>query len=248
MSERREMIRTEAPVNGGRPWASAVVWIVLLLVIGVPVGYVFVMWNHAALNAPARIGGAMTQFAADVLRPQKVVNDVVFTSIRDLHARQKLIVLESSIDADVTREEGDTSWGFYWGTNVARVAVRDARVQYCIDLSSLGTADFVYDHARKTLTVTIPYPRLDTQMVGIDPAKIQTLDLRGGWARLDKQSTRDSAIAELRPRIIIQASTPFMKKQAEEAGKTAMLNLLSPMAQTLGKEGVKLDVVYRGRQ
>jgi hypothetical protein len=188
----------------------------------------------------------MRDFAADVMRPQTTVNEVVFASIQDMQRKQKLVVLETTVDADVTREEGSTSWGMYWGTNVARVAVKDAHMQYYIDLTGLGTADFNYNDTAKTLTISVPAPRLDTTMISIDPAKIQTLDLRGGWARWDKQDTRDSAIGELRPKIIIQADTPFMQKQAQDAGKQAIVQFLKPLMENLSKEGVKMDVVYRG--
>jgi hypothetical protein len=234
------------PRKFGVSYAIAMSFIVLLLVVGIPIAYVFVMWNRAALDAPGRFGSAMTQFAAEALRPKLSVNQVVFSSVEEMHKEAKLLVLKTTVDADVTSEEGSSSWGVYWGTNVARVAVKGAHVQYSIDLQAMGTADFLYDDATQTLTVIAPHPQIDTDMVGIDPASIQTLDLRGGWMRWDKQDTRSHAIAELRPNVIIAASKPFLKKQADEAGREALTNLLSPMAQNLRAQGVKLDVKYRG--
>ncbi len=163
-----------------------------------------------------------------------------------MHKDAKLIVLKTTVDADVSREES-SNWGYwYWGTNVARVAVKGANVQYVIDLANIGTSDFLYDDAAKTMTIILPRPHIDTDMVSIDPAKIQTLDLRGGWMRWDKQDTREHAMSELKPKIIIEASKPFLKKQAAEAGEDAMKTLLSPMAQNLGKDGIKIEVKYRG--
>src|ERR1700744_1150405 len=188
-------------------WAVAAVLVAGILTVGIPLGIAFVMWNRAAVDAPRHLGDAMRGFATDVLQPKVTVNEVVFASIQDMQRQQKLVVLQTTVDADVTREEGSTSWGMYWGTNVARVAVKGAHVQYAIDLSSLGTSDFTYNESAKTLTVTLPPPHLDTTMVSIDPAEIQTLDLRGGWMRWNKQETRENAIAELKPKIIIQANT-----------------------------------------
>ncbi len=226
-------------------WAIAAVLIAGILAIGIPLGVAFLMWNRAAIDAPKNLGDAMRGFATDVLQPKVTVNEVVFASIQDMQRQQKLVVLQTTVDADVTREEGSSSWGMYWGTNVARVAVKGAHVQYAIDLSSLGTSDFIYNESAKTLTVTLPPPHLDTTMVSIDPAQIETLDLRGGWMRWNKQETRENAIAELRPKIIIQANTQFMQKEAREAGIDAATRFLAPLMTNLTKDGVKLNVTYR---
>ncbi|MGN6366784.1 MAG: DUF4230 domain-containing protein [Phycisphaerae bacterium] len=227
------------------PLALAIVLSAGILTIGIPLGMAFLMWNRAAIDAPKHLGDAMRGFAADVLQPKVTVNEVVFASIQDMQRQQKLVVLQTTVDADVTREEGSTAWGMYWGTNVARVAVRGAKVQYAIDLSSLGTSDFTYNESAKTLTVTLPPPHLDTTMVSIDPAQIQTLDLRGGWMRWNKQETRENAIAELRPKIITQANSPFMQKEAREAGLDAVTRFLTPLMTNLTRDGVKLNVTYR---
>ena len=229
-------------------WAVAAVLVAGILTVGIPLGVAFLMWNRAAIDAPKNLGDAMRGFATDVLQPKVTVNEVVFASIQDMQRQQKLVVLQTTVDADVTREEGSTSWGMYWGTNVARVAVKGAHVQYAIDLSSLGTSDFTYNESAKTLTVTLPPPHLDTAMIAIDPGQIQTLDLRGGWMRWNKQETRDNAIAELKPKIIIQANTPFMQKEARDAGQEAITRFLAPLMTNLTKEGVKLNVVYRRPQ
>jgi hypothetical protein len=233
------------PRKHSSAWPLAATFIAIALVIGLPLGIAFLMWNRAAIDTPARLGNAMQNFAADVLRPQTTINEIVVSTIQDMKKQQKLVVLETTVDADVTREEGSTAWGMYWGTNVARVAVKDAHVQYYIDLSNLGTADFTYSEPAKTLTVSLPPPKLDTTMVSIDPAKIQTLDLRGGWMRWNKSETRDNAIAELRPKIIIQASTSFMQKEARDAGQEATSRFLTPLLTNLNKDGIKLLITYR---
>jgi hypothetical protein len=229
----------------GTPWAVAAVFIVMILVAGVPFGILVVTWGRAAAEAPGKMGAAFTQMAADALRPQITVRQIAVSGLEDLKKQQKLVVLEPIVSGDVTREEGSSSWGMYWGTNTARVVVKDAHTQYYIDLSALQTSDVQYTDSEKILRLTVPRPRLDTDMVAIDPGKIQTADLRGGWARWDKQGTKDRAIAELKPSIIVQASKPFIRKQAEDAGIDAMKGVLSPMAEALKPEGVKVEVKYR---
>ena len=233
------------PGRFGTPWAVAAVFIVGILVAGVPFGILVVTWGNTVAGAPRRMGAAFTQMAADALRPQVTIHTIVVSNVEDLKRRAKLVVLEPVVSADVTREEGDSSWGMYWGTNVARVAVKDAHAQYVIDLDHMETSDYLYDDSDKTLRVLVPKPHLDVDMVSIDPAKIETLDLRGGWARWDKQDTKDRAIAELKPSVIVQANKPFIREQANEAGIQAMAGLLSPLAQALKPDGIKVEVQYQ---
>jgi hypothetical protein len=229
----------------GTPWAVAAVFIAMILVAGIPFGILVVTWGKAAAEAPGKMGAAFTQMAADAIRPQITVRQIAVSGIEDLKKQQKLVVLEPIVSGDVMREEGSSSWGMYWGTNVARVVVKDAHTQYYIDLSTLQTSDIDYNDAEKILRLSVPRPRLDTDMIAIDPAKIETVDLRGGWARWDKQGTKDRAVAELKPSIIVQASKPFIRKQAEDAGIEAMQSVVSPMAQALKPEGVKIELKYR---
>ncbi len=238
-------VRPQGRPRGSAAWAVAAVFIVGMLLAGIPFVVLAITWGRSIATGPARIGGALTQMAADALRPQVSIRTIAVSGIEDLQRQQKLVVLTPVVSADITRQEGGSSWGMYWGTNVARVVVKNARTQYAIDLSQEGTADYRYDEAAKTLTLYVPRPRLDTQMVSIDPAQIETVDLRGGWARWDKQETKDHAIAELKPAIIVQATKPFIRKQAEEAGMEAMRTLVAPMIQALKPEGVTVEVRYR---
>jgi hypothetical protein len=221
-----------------------VVLLGLMLVIGGPIGYVVITWSNRVAEAPARVTQMLSAAAAEAARPKLTISEVVVNAIQDVQKQNKLAVFDTVVNADVTREESESSWGMYWGTNVARVAVRDARVQYVIDLRGVSTSDFMYDKEAKVLTVGVPRPRIDTNMVAIDPGKIRTLDLRGGWARFDKQETRQNAIASLRPQVIAQAKAPFVQKLAEDAGLEAMSRYLEPVAGALAQDGARVKVVY----
>jgi hypothetical protein len=222
-------------------WPLAAVLITLTLVVGIPFGYLAMR----AADAPARVMSSLSQAAADAVRPKISMNEIILTSISDLHKESKLVVLTTDVNTDVTREEGASSWGVYWGTNVARVAVKEAKVQYVIDTGKVGTSDFVYDEPSGVLSVTFPRPHVDTSMVSIDPGKIQTLDLRGGWARFDKQQTRERAFAELRPKVITQAQASYVREIADAQGIAATTQLLQPLAETLKRDNVTLRVSYR---
>jgi hypothetical protein len=231
---------TAAP-RASRSWAFASVLIVMMVIGGLLVYYITSHTFHAMRSVP----NALREFATDVGRPKFVVHEVVVSTVEDAHRQSKLVVLNAKVNADVTRMEGSSRWGIYWGTNTARVVVRDARVQYTIDLAGLGSSDFDYNEKTKVLTVTVPRPQIDTQMVSIDPSKIETLDLTGGWARFNKRETWDHAVAELVPKVILEGSRPLVRKEADEAGKEAMLNLLQPLADRVSKEGVSIAVKYR---
>ena len=226
-------------------WAVAAVMVTIVLLIGVPAAYMVITWSHAVATAPGRLVGTLSQAAADAVRPRVTINEIVLNSISDLHQENKLVVYTADVSTDVTREEGSVSWGMYWGTNVARVAVRDARVQYVIDLDKVSSSDFLYTADVKVLSLSLPRPRIDMSMVAIDPANVQTLDLRGGWARWDKQDTRDHALAELRPKIIAQANARYIRELADTHGLDAAAQLLQPLADTISHDGIKLHVSYR---
>jgi len=228
-------------VRTSRAWAFALMAVVVILTVGFLTWYIAAGWFTTMKKVPDQI----REFAANVARPKVVINEVVMSSVEDVRRQNKLVVLKVTVTADVTRQEGSSSWGMYWGTNTARVVARDARAQYYIDLAGIGTSDFVYDEKAKTVTVTVPRPQLDTQMGSIDPSKIQTLDLSGGWMRWNKRETWERAVAELVPKVITEASRPIWRKQAEDAGKEAMMGLLRPMSDTVGKDGVVVEVRYR---
>ena len=231
--------------EGSRAWAVAAVFIAGIVAVGVPTGYVVMKWGGAMVDGPAKVSGALARAAADAMRPRLTVSEVVMNSVQQLRKENKLVVFTADISADVTRQEGSSAWGIYWGTNVSRVAVRDAKVQFVIDLSKLQTSDVIYDDHAKMLTLFLPRPTIDAAMVAIDPGKIQTLDLRGGWARFDKSDTLGHAIAELRPQVLTQAEAPFVRELAQSAGIDAATKLLGPLAGALSHDGMDIRVTYR---
>ena len=232
---------TDKAPRASAAWPVASVFLTLILVVGLPAGFMV----YRAVTAPSRFVSTISQAAADAVRPKVTIHEIVLNSISDVHKESKLVVLSAGISTDVTREEGSSSWGIYWGTNVARVAVKNARVQYVIDCGTLRTSDYVYNEPARVLSITFPRPQVDTSMVNIDPGQVETLDLRGGWARFDKEDTKDHALAELRPKIVVQAQAPYIRELAEARGMEAAGRLLQPLADALNRDGVRLSVAYR---
>ena len=101
------------------------------------------------------------------------------------------------------------------------------------------------DEASHVLKVTFPRPHVDTAQVAIDPGKVQTLDLRGGWMLFDKDETRDHAMAELRPQVIAEASASHFRELAEIRGLETTTKLLKPLAEALTRDNISVQVTYR---
>jgi len=226
-------------------WALAAVVITFLLIVGGPIAYIAISWSHAAVTGPDRLAQTFAQAAAEMAKPRIDIHEIVLNSVSDLQKESKLVVMTTNVSTDVTIEEAEASWGIYWGKNVARVAIKDARVQYVIDLNKVNTSDFMYNPEARVLSLSLPKPHVDTKMVAIDPARVETLDLRGGWARFDKQETRDHALAELRPKVILQANAPYVRELAYTQGIEATTQFLQPLASALSQQGATLRVSYR---
>ncbi len=237
--------RGEAPVvvraRSQWPWAIATVAIVLMLLIGLPTIYVI----YKLVNAPADAVGAAGRMVADAARPKIDIHSLALVTVEDVQRQSKLVVLQTTVTASIERAESAQSWGVYWGTNTARVVAREVKVQYAIDLRQFGESDLEYSASRRVVMVRVPRPVLDEEMVAIDPAKIETLSVQGGWARFDKQETRERAVQELKPRAVLAAKGMLIKKEAEAAGLEAMGNVLKPLAGRLGAQGVRVAVGYR---
>ncbi len=203
-----------------------------------------VTWANSAANAPGRIGSAISDMMVKMAQPKITIHEMVLSTLQEVRKTNKLVVAEPILNVDVTREESYSSWGLYWGTNVARVLAQGVRTQFFVDMSQLSPSDFSFDEQNKILTVHVPQPRLDTQMVAIDPANIMTMDLRGGWSRFDKYDTRDHAIAALMPKTLAEANSPLTQRVADDAGIEALTRVFQPLANEIAHEGITVRVAY----
>ena len=228
------------------PWAFATVVIVGLFCVSIPV-MTFLYYAHRAADTALNLPNRALNAAANAVRPRYDITTITTTAITSMQKKSKLVVLETQVGVDITKEEGLHSWGVYWGTNKVRLIARENRVQYFIPLEQIGTADFAFDEAAKTLTVTVPLPRLDEEMVSVqsDPAKIDVREFTNGWARWDKADTLKHAQEALRPKVIEQGRSSIIQEEANRRGLEAVGNFLQPLLTNLTADGVKLEVVYR---
>src|ERR1041384_4013425 len=66
-------------------WPLAAVFITLILIVGGPVAYMLIRFTNGAANAPERFARAISQAAADAVRPRLTINEIVLNAIDDVH-------------------------------------------------------------------------------------------------------------------------------------------------------------------
>jgi hypothetical protein len=185
----------------------------------------------------------MAESFGKALAPKVTVNNVVLTTVTSMQQKSKLVVLDTTIDVDVTKDESYSAMGFmYLGTNRVRLIARENRIQYVIGLEKQSAADFAFDDATKRLTITVPRPRLDEEMISVqsDPAKCYAAEYEGGWMRFDLRETLKHTQEMLRPALIAQGKNELVKHEAERAGLAAVRKFVEPMTASLREDGVKV--------
>ena len=177
-------------------------------------------------------------------------SSAVASTIGDLKREQKLVVLSVPITVMLKRVSEKNLGGFLpLGTTELMMVVDDNRVQYVLRLDQLKAEDFTLDAGKKTITVRVPPPELDIDMVSVqsDPAKIHVMT-NVGWASLDSSSgekLRELARRELRETVIGEGMRPFIQEQAKQSAELNMRKLLTPLIRTL-EDGVELKIEFKG--
>ncbi len=198
--------------------------------------------------SPARMSRTIASGLAQAFQPQVNVNSVVYTTLSNMINQAKLVVLTTQINVDMTKADEKVVWGIPLGTTKVMLRALDNRVQYYVPLTDITKKDFRYDNVHKRLTVRVPSPLLDRDLVEVqsDPAKIEfRTDV--GWARFDSRSgqfLRDQAQRDLRPALIREGHNPLYLDKAKTNARESLKKLLEPMAAQL-KEDVELEVEFK---
>jgi hypothetical protein len=235
------------------PRIMAVVMLLILLgvIIAVTVLAVKAMRFASRLaETPARIAEAPGKFVAGLagaFGPTVTVNTLFASTIGQIHSHPKLVVLTAPIDAEVNKASNTTWAGINFGTTTVRIRAHGNKVQYYVPLQDLQTSNFVYDDTHKRLTVRVPAPVLDREVVDVqsDPAKID-IETSNGWAKLDSFSgapLREEAKHDLRTAVLVAGSHELLEHEAERRGKEVLRNALRPIADAL-KPDVELDIEF----
>jgi hypothetical protein len=189
---------------------------------------------------------------AEAFRPRVNFSTTVFDTLESLKKTSRLVVLTAAINVEVVEKSQKTQNLFGYevdlGTTEVRLRALENKVQFFVALTNLSAENFSYDPDRKRLTLRVPRPVLDEDLVEVqsDPAKIE-VQSKVGWARLDKFSgkfLRTQAQARMRSAVIHAGGNEAYVSQAMEQGRASLKTLLRPVADLL-KPGVELDVEFR---
>lgn len=195
-------------------------------------------WPMAATFVAVAFLGLATFFGfkvVDVLRPKVTVNErtLVSTAFGELKKRAKLVVLTAKVSALVETENEVSSevLGVSIPRGKTKVLVRSPnnRVQYVIPLEALNESNFQFDANLCELTVTLPHPVADRDLVEIDPLPEVRTDV--GWFRTDSRSgekLRNEAKGMIRDSVLREAANAVYRGAARDAGREAALTLLAP--------------------
>lgn len=185
---------------------------------------------------------------AAAFQPQSKFKTVLTGAIGRLNNNPKLVVLTADVMATVIQENATLIGGFTVGSATVEISA-PAKVQYYVPVNLLSKNDFSFDAERKILTVTVPRPVLDTEVVAIesDPDKL-TVRTQMGLSPLSifkGSGTRESAMRRLKEAAVQQGSHELLREKAEKNAKESVAKQLAPVAELLN-EGVKLEVEFKG--
>lgn len=187
-----------------------------------------------------RLRGRMTEFA----RPRSSVASVIDGAVWELKRECKLAVLTVAVTGDVRKSSTKYLYGIDLGTTTVWVKAY-GRVQYVVPLEAVSAESFHYDAQERRLHVTLPPPRLDRDMVAVDPARIVVMK-EIGWARLNRYSGRyleARAKEELVSELIRAGSHELLRAKACDQARLAVGRLLGPAIDRL-QNGTVLELQF----
>ena len=229
-----------------RSSGSGTAWAIAFAVVAVTaIAAVAFMFRECS---PAYISRNISSGLAQAFQPKVNVNTVIYTTLSNMVNQSKLVVLSTQINVDLTKSNEKVIWGVPLGTTTVTVRALDNRVQYCVPLTNISKGDFRYDGVHKRLTLRVPAPRIDEDLVEVqsDPSKIEfRTDV--GWARLNSRSgqfLRDQAQRELRPAIVREGNNSLYLDRAKSNAREDLKKLLEPLGTKL-KEDVEVEVEFK---
>lgn len=166
---------------------------------------------------------------------------IVQTSVTRLHEQSKLVVLSADITVEVTRTSSKILWDVLdFGDTVATIRTRNNKAQYFVPLNKITAQDFHFSANNRSLTLTVPEPRVDEEIVEVqsDPNQIE-VQSKVGWGRLNKRSgelARVEAKRGLREAVVAEAKSQtyidLARKNAKEKIGAFMLPSITPLGVT----------------
>ncbi len=229
------------------PWPLAVMAVLIVSIIaGTYVIVTVLKLGQKVVEAPAK----MVAGIQDAFRPRVTVNTVISTTLDRLKNESKLVVLTARVNVEITKEsEKSVLWGKVdLGSTRVRLKAVGNKIQYYVPLEKIEREAFKYDDFHKRITVTVPAPKFDEQMVDVqsDPSMME-VQSQVGWGRLDSYSggfLRDQARRDLRPAVVQEGKNEMYQEKARTNARVALKKLLEPLAGSL-KDGIELEVEFK---
>lgn len=225
--EEQQVIEVEAQAPASKYWATALVFIVLILAIS----FLSYQTSETVQNVAKRAGNTFLK----VFRPVVYNKELVMSTYGKLSSKSKLVVMTQEITVDV--EKSSTKkfmWNYYsLGTTTVRMTVPGNKVQYYIPTDSLNENSIRWDEEKQELILNLPDPILDEEIVEIqsDPSKIM-IKKEIGWARLESKSGKaieEQVRKQLRSRVIEAGKEDLRLKQAKENAEIIVRDLFNKL-------------------
>ena len=238
-----------------RAW-SWIIAIVLIEAIGVGgyLAYTTIMTPERTVEKTADrlegMAGKVWQHLEGALRPNVTLKTVIHGQFARIETTPKLVVMTDTINVEVVRSsEKRALWGLLnLGTTEVRLRAPGNKIQFVVPLGKVTADDFSYDAAARKVTVRVPAPVLDTDLVEVqsDPAKIE-VQTSVGWARLSAysgKSLEEKSRAALRQEVLAAADTPAMHDLARVQAEKALRGFFGDLAAALA-DGVRMEFEFK---
>lgn len=210
-----------------------------------------IVWGIVTMIGQVRQPGKVASFAR-MLSEWETVRSAWAGVVEEVDKEPKLVVLQTSITVFVSRRSEKR---LFWelldlGDTVVELRAEDNRVQYVVPLGDFGPEDVDYDAERRILTVYLPAPELDREMIAVqsDPDKLH-LRTQVGWGRLRRGSGREleREVRDALRRVVIRyGRSEHLRDSARVNAETVLRErVFAPLATALAERDVELRLEFR---
>lgn len=224
------------------PWVSAI--IIILILCGT-----FLLYK--IITIPEKTMRFLKQeFATEVN-----ITNISYHFLEKVRKESKLVVMTAEVSVNIERSSKKIK-KILWvhlnlGTTVVEIKIPGNKVQYILPVDHMSADDFKFDSETRELTVLIPSPIIDKEIVEVqnDPAKI-TVRKQIGWGRLQEYSGKylEKRIkADLRNEVIKAARSELLVEKARENAITTVTNLIKNLLKKHASD-VKIIVKFKNAQ
>ena len=174
---------------------------------------------------------------------------IIQSTVTDVQAKPKLVVLKTTITVDIDKRSEKTKLDMNLGTTEVQVRAPGNKINYYVPLQGFSEEDIRYDGVNRKLIVSVPSPAVDPEVVEVQRDEGQ-MEIKTvvGWARLKRRSgkyLKEEALNELRDRVIDvgnrdEDNLKLAKSEADRDLRLLMGNIVKSL-----KKDVALEIVFK---